>query len=76
VTASEEAANASIVHALSHVASLSDGPPLDPTLRVTLNFHPDRLVGGVPILKAMSADAVYYSQFVTRTARPRIPGSH
>ena len=64
----ESPVNASIVQALSHVASMSDGPPLDPTLRVTLNFHPDRLVGGVPILKAMSADAIYYSQFVTRTS--------
>lgn len=37
--------------ALRHVAALSRGPALDPTLRVTLNFHPDRLVRGRPILE-------------------------
>ncbi|SET76623.1 DUF3626 domain-containing protein [Nonomuraea wenchangensis] len=31
--------------ALRHVEALSSGDPLEPRLRVTLNFHPDRLVG-------------------------------
>ena len=32
--------------AIEHVASLSTGDPVDPELRVTLNFHPDRTVHG------------------------------
>ena len=43
--------------ALAHVRGLSSGPPLDPTLRVTLNFHPDRLVRGEPILSQMARTA-------------------
>ena len=54
--------------ALSHVRGLSVGPPLDPTLRVTLNFHPDRLVRGEPILAVMVRDGVYRSQFETGTS--------
>ncbi|MCX5007849.1 DUF3626 domain-containing protein [Streptomyces sp. NBC_00638] len=54
--------------ALRHVAGRSSGPALDPTLRLTLNFHPDRLVGGVPILEALARDGVYRSQFVTGTS--------
>jgi len=53
--------------ALAHVRGLSDGPGLDPTLRVTLNFHPDRLVRGEPILAVMARDGVYRSQFETGT---------
>jgi hypothetical protein len=41
---------------------------VDPSLRVTLNFHPDRIAGGRPILDAMAADGVYRSQFVTGTS--------
>ena len=54
--------------ALDHVRGLSDGPRLDPTLRVTLNFHPDRLVRGVPLLQVMAQDGVYRSQFETGTS--------
>ncbi|MER6033944.1 DUF3626 domain-containing protein [Streptomyces sp. NPDC001835] len=54
--------------ALRHVASLSTGGPLDPRLRLTMNFHPDRVAGGRPILLGMAADGVYRSQFVTRTS--------
>ncbi|MEU9032201.1 DUF3626 domain-containing protein [Streptomyces sp. NPDC048383] len=54
--------------ALRHVAERASGPPLDPTLRVTLNFHPDHLSQGVPILDAMAEDDVYRSQFVTGTS--------
>jgi hypothetical protein len=41
---------------------------MDRTLRVTLNFHPDRLVSGVPILETMARDGVYRSQFETATS--------
>ena len=37
-------------------------------MRLTLNFHPDRLVRGVPILEALARDGVYRSQFVTGTS--------
>jgi hypothetical protein len=53
--------------AVDHVLTLSSGPALDPALRVTLNFHPDRDARGRPILAALAADGVYRSQFVTRT---------
>jgi hypothetical protein len=51
--------------AVAHVSQLSDGPPLDESLRVTLHFHPDRLAGDVPILAALAADGLYRSQFET-----------
>jgi hypothetical protein len=35
---------------------------------VTLNFHPDRLVSGMPILAAMARDGAYRSQFETGTS--------
>lgn len=54
--------------ALAHVAALSSGPAVDPALRVTLNFHPDRLVGDRTILASLAKDGVYYSQFVTGTS--------
>lgn len=41
---------------------------MDPALRVTLNFHPDRLLHGKPILEALAGDGVYRSQFVTGTS--------
>ena len=51
--------------ALKHVAALSSGGLVDPDLRVTLNFHPDRLVRGRRVLDALAEDGVYMSQFVT-----------
>ena len=59
---------AAVTRALAHVRRLSTGGPLDPTLRVTLNFHPDRLVRGEPILAVMARDGVYRSQFETGTS--------
>ncbi|MFJ3833349.1 DUF3626 domain-containing protein [Streptomyces sp. NPDC090046] len=56
------------VKALRHVAARSLGPPLDPTLAVTLNFHPDRRSGDRPILAALAEAGVYRSQFVTGTS--------
>ena len=54
--------------ALSHVASLSSGEPIDRSLRVTLSFHPDRVWRGVPILRALADAGEYRSQFVTGTS--------
>jgi len=51
--------------ALRHVGSRSSGGPINPRLRVTLNFHPDRAVRGRPILRALAEDGVYHSQYVT-----------
>jgi hypothetical protein len=45
--------------AIAHVAARSEGGPIVPALRVTLNFHPDHRVGGVPILEAMARDGLY-----------------
>lgn len=54
--------------ALSHVAALSSGRPLDRAVPLTLNFHPDRTAGGRPILAGLAQDGVYRSQFVTGTS--------
>ena len=54
--------------ALDHVTGAVSGPPLDPGLRVTLNFHPDRISAGLPILEALARDGAYHSQFVTGTS--------
>lgn len=54
--------------AIAHVAGLSSGPPLAPGLRVTLNFHPDRLDRGRPILDSLREHGVYRSQFATGTS--------
>ncbi|MGW4231060.1 DUF3626 domain-containing protein [Streptomyces sp. NPDC004980] len=54
--------------ALRHVAALSSGSPLHPSLRVTLNFHPDRVSGGRTVLDRLAGDGVYASQFVTGTS--------
>ncbi len=55
--------------ALAHVAARSTGEPVDPALRVTLNFHPDRLLqDGSLVLEAMVRDGTYRSQFETGTS--------
>jgi hypothetical protein len=54
--------------ALRHVTAMSAGQPLDPGIPVTLNFHPDRLARGRPILDQLAADGQYCSQFVTGTS--------
>src|ERR1700739_3923735 len=54
--------------AIAHVAVLADAGPQAPAWRVALHFHPDRLAGGVPILRRMAADGVYRSQFETGTS--------
>lgn len=54
-------------HAIAHVAARSDGGPLDPTRRVTINFHPARLHRDVPLLHPLANDGAYRSQFETGT---------
>ena len=54
--------------ALEHVRGLARGAPLDPSLRVTLHFHPDRLVGQRLVVEALADDGRYRSQFETGTS--------
>lgn len=54
--------------ALDHVAAVSEGPAVAPDVPITLNFHPDRLARGLPLLEALAQDGVYHSQFVTGTS--------
>jgi hypothetical protein len=54
--------------ALRHVAAMSAGQALDLQAPVTLNFHPDRLARGRPILDRLATDGCYFSQFVTGTS--------
>ncbi|MDN4054761.1 DUF3626 domain-containing protein [Massilia sp. YIM B02763] len=54
--------------AIAHVAALSGGAALDPCLRVTVNFHPDRLHHGKPVLAVLADDGIYRSQFETGTS--------
>ncbi|MET8766975.1 DUF3626 domain-containing protein [Streptomyces sp. NPDC004658] len=54
--------------ALDHVTRTVSGPPLDPGLRITVNFHPDRISGGLPILESLARDGAYHSQYVTGTS--------
>jgi hypothetical protein len=63
-----EATSARARAALRHVAGSSSGPAVDPEVRITLNFHPDRQAGDVPVLVALARDGAYHSQFVTGTS--------
>lgn len=55
--------------ALAHVqATVPYGPALHPDLDVTIHFHPDRPVEGVPLLRHLVSDGVYRSQFETGTS--------
>ncbi|MFJ4626157.1 DUF3626 domain-containing protein [Streptomyces sp. NPDC088847] len=63
-----EGVGAHQARALRHVAAGSSGPAVDPRLRITLNFHPDRTASGRPILDALAQDGTYHSQFVTGTS--------
>jgi hypothetical protein len=54
--------------ALQHVAALSTGSPVEASLRITVNFHPDRTAAGRPLLHALGTDGLYLSQFVTGTS--------
>jgi hypothetical protein len=54
--------------AVEHVARSVTGEALDRSLRVTLNFHPDRLVDGATVLQRLARDGRYRSQFETGTS--------
>ncbi|WP_224278353.1 DUF3626 domain-containing protein [Nocardioides lacusdianchii] len=54
--------------AVAHVAAASSGGALDRSLRVTLNFHPDRVLDGANVLECLARDGVYRSQFETGTS--------
>jgi hypothetical protein len=54
--------------AIAFVEENARGGPIDPSLRVTVHFHPDREHRGVAILDAMARDGVYRSQFETGTS--------
>jgi hypothetical protein len=54
--------------AVQHVARSASGDALDRSLRVTLNFHPDRMVDGDTVLQRLAQDGVYRSQFETGTS--------
>lgn len=51
--------------ALRSVAERSVGPPLAAGLPVTVQFHPDRLVAGRPVVAGLARTGRYLSQFVT-----------
>jgi hypothetical protein len=53
--------------ALAHMAARSTGGPLDPSVRVTINFHPARLHRSGPLLRSLAIDGEYRSQFETGT---------
>ena len=55
-------------YALAYLAGQCEGPVLDPRLRVTINFHPDRLHQDALILHWLAHDARYRSQFETGTS--------
>jgi hypothetical protein len=56
------------LRALRHVAALSTGRPVDLSLRITLNFHPDRGRTGPFTLGQLAEGETYLSQFVTGTS--------
>lgn len=53
------------LRALAWVRERSWGGGFAEGWSVTLNFHPDRLVGGSTVLERMAVEGVYRSQFVT-----------
>ncbi|MEQ0563390.1 DUF3626 domain-containing protein [Amycolatopsis sp. NEAU-NG30] len=53
--------------AVRYVEARVTGPPLPEDLDVTVHFHPERLVGEVPLLRHWLSDGVYRSQFETGT---------
>ncbi|WP_079000210.1 DUF3626 domain-containing protein [Streptomyces sp. AS58] len=54
--------------ALRHVAARSSGAALTAGLKLTMNFHPDRVLDDQHLLRRMAEDGVYFSQFVTGTS--------
>ena len=57
--------------ALAHVRARAAGPALDPALRVTCSFHPDRRAGpgsSELVIGRLAREGAYTSQFVTGTS--------
>lgn len=54
--------------AVAYVRTIADGPPVDGSFHVTLNFHPDRELGGRSVLELLADTGTYVSQFVTGTS--------
>jgi hypothetical protein len=54
--------------AIAHVAARSSGLPVDPTLRISIHFHPDRLHRGKQLLDVFADEGVLRSQFETGTS--------
>jgi hypothetical protein len=57
-----------VERALAHVGRAATGAPVPGHWRVTVHFHPDRLVDGRPLLAHLAADGTYRSQFETGTS--------
>ncbi|MEU4416518.1 DUF3626 domain-containing protein [Nocardia salmonicida] len=53
---------------MQYVATQCQGRALDSSIPVTVNFHPDWLVGDRPVIEALVDDGFYRSQFVTGTS--------
>lgn len=54
--------------AIVFVYERSTGTPVDPTVRVTLNFHPDHQIDDRNVVQSLASDGVYRSQFETGTS--------
>lgn len=54
--------------AVAHVDGLSRGGALDRSLRVTVNFHPDRGPRGDTVMDRLARDGIYRSQLETGTS--------
>jgi hypothetical protein len=54
--------------AVAYVKARSLGPPVDPTLRISVHFHPDRLYRAKPLLHVLADEGVLRTQFETGTS--------
>jgi hypothetical protein len=54
--------------AIAHVAARSSGQAIDPTLRISVHFHPDRLHRGKQLLDVLANEGVFRAQFETGTS--------
>lgn len=60
-----------VVSAVEHIAARSQGDALDPSLRVTCSFHPDRWASpgsSELVIERLAREGNYSSQFVTGTS--------
>ncbi|WP_181445467.1 DUF3626 domain-containing protein [Flexivirga caeni] len=66
-----DALPAPVARAMAQVRSLATGPALDPSLRVTCSFHPDRWASPGSrelVLERLAREGAYVPQFVTGTS--------